>query len=409
MARPRLGHAIAAAALAVLVALAALELAVRAWMPELPFSEAAHDVLFLVPDPVVGWKHPKDFTFYWNGRNPYCIEFRVQVSTNNFGFRDEDWTLEKPPGTIRIAVLGDSFVEAIQVPLERTSTRQLEMLLDRRLPNARIETMNFGVSNYGVGQYLMVYDEYVRKFRPDYVVAFASYLNFTRTTQRELSSRLQEFYALNVRPSYTVGDDGTLMYLPATDYDKYASGVESLLETHFKGNRTIPVAPIASQLALPHWVLHVLSRKARPSAAPQRRRSNMIFPDLDLNYRILEELYQHVRADGGTLLFADAFEYLERYGVVRGSGALTARNRALMEALDAGYVDLSPALRAAPTNPQFECDMHFNETGNRVMAEALAEWFAATLRTSLTSAPEKRFTGTVGNRTTNEDRGQPSR
>lgn len=374
----RAAHAFAASAVALVAACAMLEVGVRLWMPQLPFTEPAHDVLFLSPDPVVGWKHPENFTFFWNGRNPYCIEFGVPVSTNSDGFRDRDWETTKPPGTMRIAILGDSFIEAIQVPAERTAARVLESRLSARFPERKFETMNFGVSNYGVGQYLLAYQEYVRRFTPDYVVVFASYLNFTRTTQRELSSRLQQFYALNVRPAYALDESGELRYVLAEDYDAYVAGVNSLLKTYFDENRTAVVAPIRLPLALPHWILHALSRKARPSPAPHRRTSTT-FPGLELNYRILSVLNERVTADGARLLFADAFEYLERYGLVRGSGGLTVRNRAFIDTLGADYVDVSPALRASPSNPQYECDMHFNEAGNGLIAQSLFTWFESAL------------------------------
>jgi hypothetical protein len=382
----RLVHAVAATVLAAALACTVLELGVRVWMPQLPFSEPARDVLFLSPDPVVGWTHPGSFTFSWNGRNPYCIEFRVEVTTNAFGFRDREWSIAKPIGTIRIAILGDSFIEALQVPLELTATRQLATRLSTSVPERRIETLNFGVSNYGVGQYLMMYEQYVRQFRPDYVVVVASYLNFSRTTQRELTSRLQEFYKLHVRPSYVVDERGVLQYVPARDYEAYVRGVTTLLNSEFSDNRSMTIPPIRSPLALPHAALHLVSRKARPAPSPHSRTATT-FPDVELNYRILEMLHERTRADGATLVFADAFEFLERYGVVRGSGALTAGNRALMERLGAGYVDLSPALRASPANPQFECDMHFNETGNRVIADALAGWFERALTESITEGP----------------------
>jgi hypothetical protein len=380
MTKRRIVHASVTTALAVTIACAVLEIVIRAWMPGLPFVEPAHDVLFLTPDRVVGWKHPNSLTFSWNGRNPYCIEFRVQVTTNSFGFRDHEWELDKPPGVTRIAILGDSFIEALQVPLQLTAPRLLARELATRLPGRPVETMNFGVSNYGIGQYLMMYEQYVRRFRADYVVVFASYLNFTRTTQRELTSRLQAFYTLHVRPSYTVDANGALQYVPARDYDKYEDGVASLLSSEFGRNRTMDIPPVRSPLALPHAMLHLLSRKAHPSPAPHER-TTTTFPDVELNYRILEALHERVRADAATLVFADAFEYLERYGVVRGSGALVERNRALMERLGAGYVDLSPALRASPTNPQFECDMHFNEKGNFIIADSLATWFQRALKT----------------------------
>lgn len=369
----RISQASAAALLAAMLSCALLELAVRATAPGLPFTTPAHDVLFLTPDRAIGWKHHPGFTFFWNGRNPYCIEFGVQVTTNRLGFRDREWSVAKPPGRTRIAVLGDSFVEAIQVPIEETAPRQLERLLNERLAPASIEALNFGVSNFGVGQYLMTYDHYVRQFQPDFVVAFASYLNFTRTTQRELSSRLQEFYALSVRPTYRIAADGTLTFVPARDFAQYERGVASLLQTQFAVDRTRAIAPMRWPLALPHWMLNLLSRKARPAPTPHGG-TNTIFPDLELNYRILEALNRRVREDGATLLFADAFEYLERYGVVRGSGALARRNREFAAAIGAGYVDVSPDLRASAANPQYECDMHFNATGNHVLARSLARW-----------------------------------
>ena len=374
----RLAYRLSAVVLGVLLPLGVVELLVRAARPELPYTESAHDVLFLAPDRHVGWKHPQDFSFYWNGRNPYCIEFRVPVTTNSFGFRDRPRAIEKPPDTTRIAVLGDSFIEAIQVPLEQTVTSQLEARLKSRFPDAAIEVMNFGVSNYGVGQYLLLYQSYVRTFKPDFVVVFASYLNFSRTMQRELSSRLQAFYALNVRPSFELDNAGALRHVPARDYERYSQHVEVLLAEQFGPDRTIEIPPIRTPLALPHWALNVVSRKARPSASPQGAGTD--FPHVDVNYRILEDLHREVSSDGAVLVMADAFEYLERYGVVRGSGALTARNRIFVTSLGASHVDLSPSLRAAPHNPQFECDMHFNAEGHRVVAGTLADWFTPVIR-----------------------------
>jgi hypothetical protein len=372
------GHPFAAVVLALTVSVAVLELGVRVWMPHLPFTEPIHDVLFLAPDPRTGWKLVEDFTFSWKGRNPYCIEFGVRVTTNTHGFRDKARHLDKPAGTVRIAVLGDSFIEGIQVPLEHTTPAVLETRLAAAFPQHSFEVMNFGVSNYGVGQYLLVYDAYVRAFKPDFVVVFASYLNFSRTHQRELSSRLQEFYALNVRPSFEVDERGQLVYVPANDYERYRTSVEALLQEEFGADRTVEMHPIWTPLVLPHWALNLVSRKARPSASPQQP-GDIDFPHLDTNYRILQELNSRVRADGGSMVFADAFEYLERYGVVPGSGALVPRNRAFAEGAGAGHVDLSPPLRAADMNPQFECDMHFNTVGHRIVADALFDWFAPRL------------------------------
>jgi len=47
-------------------------------------------------------------------------EGATYVRINSQGLRDREHTFAKPPDTIRIAVLGDSFAEAFQVPMEKT-------------------------------------------------------------------------------------------------------------------------------------------------------------------------------------------------------------------------------------------------------------------------------------------------
>jgi hypothetical protein len=52
------------------------------------------------------------------------------VQTNAHGFRDLAREIQKPERVIRIALLGDSFVEAIQVPFNKTAGHLLEQKLN---------------------------------------------------------------------------------------------------------------------------------------------------------------------------------------------------------------------------------------------------------------------------------------
>ena len=40
--------------------------------------------------------------------------------SNKQGFKDDDFTLEKPPGVIRIAMLGDSITQGLHIRKEKT-------------------------------------------------------------------------------------------------------------------------------------------------------------------------------------------------------------------------------------------------------------------------------------------------
>src|SRR3990167_2272277 len=85
----------------------------------------SYDVLFLQPDKAVGWKQVPNLRWTWAGYYWYAPNFSVEVETNPLGFRDLAREFPKPQRVSRVAVLGDSFIEAVQVPLEKTATQIL--------------------------------------------------------------------------------------------------------------------------------------------------------------------------------------------------------------------------------------------------------------------------------------------
>jgi hypothetical protein len=102
----------------------------------------------------------------------YRREGGSQVQINSAGFRDREHSVAKPADTVRIAVLGDSYVEAIQVPLEKTFGAVIERNLNEAssLSGKHVEVMNFGVDGYGTAQELLTLREKVWQYSPDYVV-----------------------------------------------------------------------------------------------------------------------------------------------------------------------------------------------------------------------------------------------
>jgi hypothetical protein len=72
---------------------------------------------FYRPDPLVGEVLIPGAEGWDRSENP------TYVRINSLGMRDREHSVEKPPGVFRIAVLGDSYAEAKQVPLEAASGR----------------------------------------------------------------------------------------------------------------------------------------------------------------------------------------------------------------------------------------------------------------------------------------------
>lgn len=96
-------------------------------------------------------------------------EYNNVISINSSGFRDDEFAVAREPGTIRIAVLGDSQEEALQVPLFATWQKVMAGKLSRGL-GKKVETYNFGVSGYGTDQQWLTLREKVWNFSPDMVI-----------------------------------------------------------------------------------------------------------------------------------------------------------------------------------------------------------------------------------------------
>jgi hypothetical protein len=113
-------------------------------------------------DQYLGWRGVP------NGRG-WIDESHVFTQLNSRGSHDREHSKEKPAGTLRIAVLGDSMVEACQVPLEKTSCSILERELAGASSGKRAEVRNFGRAGYGTAQELLTLRRSVWDYAPDLV------------------------------------------------------------------------------------------------------------------------------------------------------------------------------------------------------------------------------------------------
>ena len=137
--------------------------------------------VWMHPDKILGWKFTPNFEYIQTGKFWYAREFSAKINTNSLGFRDLERSVAKPDNIKRIVLLGDSFISAQQVPFEKTAGQILEKELNNSFKNHRFEVLNFGVDGHGTGQFLLVYNNYAKKFKPDYVFTLIFPLHFWRT------------------------------------------------------------------------------------------------------------------------------------------------------------------------------------------------------------------------------------
>ncbi len=103
------------------------------------------------------------------------VRHGVRFVSNASGMHDREVPVAKPPGTIRIAVLGSSHVMGWGV----THDQVLSRLLERKLNNTaslvnRCEVLNFAVSGYSPLNQLGLIEHSVRRYSPD-IVLFVSH------------------------------------------------------------------------------------------------------------------------------------------------------------------------------------------------------------------------------------------
>jgi hypothetical protein len=127
-------------------------------------------------------------------------EGRAYIHINKAGLRDREHTGVKSSNTLRIAILGDSYAEAMQVPMEDAFWAVLKRQLNScpSLAGRKIEVINFGVSGYGTAQELIMLRRRVWAYEPDLIVLQITPTNDIRNNSRELErDDRRPFFVLN--------------------------------------------------------------------------------------------------------------------------------------------------------------------------------------------------------------------
>jgi len=148
-------------------------------------------LMILVPDPALIWRslpnvHRTYVDIFSPVRRPeeriallrrfvptLPPEFRDNptwtIDLNSLGYRAAEFTAAKPPATLRIACIGDSWTFGMNVDQPRSYPDRLADHLRELAPGSRYEVLNFGVLGYSSFQGLQLLKERVLALHPDIV------------------------------------------------------------------------------------------------------------------------------------------------------------------------------------------------------------------------------------------------
>ena len=177
-----------------------------------------------------GWEKTPNLDYVvqnWNG------EF--EFNTNSKGLRGlKDFPYEKPRDAFRILVLGDSFMEAGEVPLEQSFCYQLEKYLTETL-GSHIEIVNAGVAGFGTDNEYLYYKHEGYKYAADLVLLSFLTANDIMDNSHELT---KNFFGSHEKPYFSVNKNNALKlhnfpYVPHAEKENVTSRIKRFIRNNF--------------------------------------------------------------------------------------------------------------------------------------------------------------------------------
>ena len=155
---------------------------------------------YMQTDPKLGWSYRpgarSNALIVWGWGRLH----KQKIEINSHGLRDREIDYPKPPGVFRFLCLGDSILEAAQLPLEDSLTKRFEAMLNSRGGPQVYEVINAGRGNYGTDQECLFYKEEGRKYKADVVALFVFPCNDFSDNVPELNDRAyfeKPFFSFN--------------------------------------------------------------------------------------------------------------------------------------------------------------------------------------------------------------------
>jgi lysophospholipase L1-like esterase len=347
-----------------------------------------------VPDRSVGFRHAPNQRVWWTNLER---EYGVWFTTNSQGDPDVERTIDKPERVYRIAVVGDSMVEAAQVSQEERFTSLLERWLEEWIQEQsssiqHVQVLNFGTMRYGTAQEWLYYQVHVRRYDPDLVMLVFLPTNDVKNNSFQLE--VVRSGRPEIAPFFDLDGSGEL--IPGCG-DFYANAV-----AEYAGPRRIYrwvrdrirfVQVLDAVRERTFAMRHSSEREASIDLYdPKVQRTSEEWQQAwDLTAALLDQFARDVQRDGAAFCVVIASGPLE---VNDGTRAIFLQEdelsgydwqlanrlaKEMLSRLGLDYVDLLPAIEAASRRSaapmHFIHDGHFTPAGHYVVATELLPVF----------------------------------
>lgn len=319
--------------------------------PQAVVVTRAPDIFFITYDEELGWINKK------GASGPYVPSPDIPataVRINDAGLRGGPVSVQKPPGTRRVLILGDSNSFGYGVEEEQ----RFSNLLAKVLPDS-YEVLNSGVFGYGTDQEALLYERDGLAFDPDIVV-----LGFSAGDVSDNMSSINGGYS---KPFFRLEENRlVLKNTPVPRSSTYrrsssqGSSIKNFLYQHSHLYRLLFTRLTASHLYTPDSVLEMNEEEG-----------------METTMAIINSLNQLCRMNGSrlvVLLIPHGRWIKGAQTMPGGSAGYYGVVRSILTGLGITVIDTTEGLiERNRDNPVFfEKDpVHLNSAGNRVVAEIL--------------------------------------
>ena len=309
----------------------------------------------------------------WRVRDEIAAPYRINAEGWNSGLGD--YAVARRPGVARVAVVGDSFVEALQVPYDRS----LGELLSAELGGARraVEVYRFGISGAPLSQYLQMTEREVVRYRPDWVVVLIVHNDFDESYKFKPGRYTSSFLKLRVEDGRVTDEIAPQPWQPGT-----AEWLRQTATARFLLYRW---------QVRPGFLVDLLLPRARAAAAGYAANTDIaaVLADRRGVESVTDYLFGRldvvVRSMGANLLLAMD---TDRSAIYRGSDSpALVLNRIAEDTAERHHIpflDLQPVFAADWQREHrrfdFDADGHWNGHGHAVAAGAIAHALRALSR-----------------------------
>jgi len=344
----------------------------------------------------------------------------VRFITNSKGFRNtKEFDYLPSPGTSRILLLGDSYVDGMRTDQEHTIGAVLQAELNSRVkPDRQVEVMISGHNNPANAWYY--YQEHGHKYHPELVILGLTIGNDFTSHNYCYGGLFPETEENNHRVLRKANSSlgpvslSMLVLLPDAAYRQSHNG-EWIEDKEYQLRHWLAEYSRIFGYAIPPSFLIPWNRRRHVYATDPFLSLGLFYqpgmPEVQGVYQDMDEMltgmYQAVTTEGATflvVLFPVRIQVAEKewdllvrfYALDRDKFDLQEPNQhilALCKRYGIECLDSLPALRQwyeAHGEPVYRTrgDMHFNEVGQRVVAEQIAAYVLARHAQKLGLSPE---------------------